>query len=97
MQMLKGFAMFLGGLAAGAVAGALVAGLLAPQSGTELQGEIRERIEAAKQARVDAEAATAAELRERFRRVVNDPNALREQGQDSPAIPSTPPRPPNPA
>lgn len=82
--------MFLGGLAAGAITGALVAGLLAPQRGTELQGEIRERIEAAKVARTEAEASTAAEMRERFRRIVNDPNALRENGQDIPAIPYKP-------
>lgn len=90
INVFKGFAMFLGGLAAGAAAGALVAGLLAPQRGSELQDEIRERIEAAKQARVEAEAATAAELRERFRRAVNDPNALRDHGQDILAIPSQP-------
>lgn len=42
---MRGFARFLGGVLLGASIGAAVAALLAPAPGSELQGEIRSRVE----------------------------------------------------
>jgi gas vesicle protein len=77
MGFLTGLFKFALGGVVGAAVGAGVAMLLAPQSGEELKAKIDQRIEAGKQARDEAEAATRAAMEQEFRRMVNDENALR--------------------
>jgi hypothetical protein len=67
----------LGGLT-GAAAGAVVAMLVTPDSGPELQRKLRERIAAAKVAGLQAKADKEAELVQRFRMEVGDPSALQD-------------------
>jgi gas vesicle protein len=69
-----------GGLIGGAV-GVITAGLLAPQSGEELQQKLRDRIRRAKVAGVVAKAEKEEELIRRFRGRVDDPNALEDERQ----------------
>jgi gas vesicle protein len=78
MRLLGSLFNFLLGALVGALIGALITALLAPQSGQEFKVRVRERIDEGRAARDRAEAETAAELTERFRRKVNNPNALKE-------------------
>lgn len=79
MGFLGRLAKFTGGGLLGVAIGATVAALLAPQSGEELQARVRERLDAAKVARAEAEEETKARLRAEFRQTVKDPNALQVQ------------------
>jgi gas vesicle protein len=77
MGFFVGLAKFVAGGAIGAVIGAGVATILAPQSGDELQEKIRIRIEEGKAARAEAEERARRELEEEFRQKVGDPTAFR--------------------
>lgn len=67
---------FGGGALLGAAIGAVVASLLAPQSGASLQSQTRGLIDEAKRQGDRAQQETAQSLERRFREKVNDPNAL---------------------
>jgi gas vesicle protein len=67
----------LGGMA-GAAAGAVVAILVAPDSGPDFQRKLRERFATAKVAGLQAKADKEAELVRRFRMEVGDPSALQD-------------------
>jgi gas vesicle protein len=77
MGLITGLLKFAAGGAVGAVIGAGVAAMFAPQSGEELQATIRERIEAGKRAQAEAEIETRRALEAEFRRKVNDETAFR--------------------
>ncbi len=76
MRVIGTLLFFLFGAALGALAGALVAMLLTPESGQELRVRIRERIDEGRAARDVAEVETAEMLRQKFRNKVGDPDAL---------------------
>lgn len=76
MRLLGSLAFFLCGALIGAVAGALVASMLTPQSGEQLKVHIRERIDEGRQARARAEVETAEAMKQRFRNKTGDPDAL---------------------
>lgn len=60
----------------GAAVGTAVGILFAPQSGDELKEEVAERVRAAQVAGAEAQAAKEAELVQKFRVEVGDPDAL---------------------
>jgi gas vesicle protein len=64
----------LGGIV-GTGIGAIVASMLAPQTGEDLQKSINARIDEARAAGAAAEAETRQQMAERFRRKVSDPGA----------------------
>lgn len=70
---------FGGGSILGAGVGTAVAILLAPRSGEELKGRVRDRLQQAKLDGAEAKAAKEAELIEKFRLDVEDPGALTEE------------------
>lgn len=72
MRMVK----FGGGAMLGVAIGAVVASLLAPQSGPALQTQTRDLIDEAKRQGDLAQAETSKSLQRRFREKVSDPNAL---------------------
>lgn len=72
----------LGGIA-GAAVGATAAILLAPESGQDLQRDLRERIRRAKIDGVEAKAAKERELIRKYRAEVNDPEALTALEQET--------------
>lgn len=74
----KAMSFGLGGLI-GAGVGAAAGLLLAPSSGDEFRGQVRQRVDDAKEAGAEAEAATQRELVARFQLTVDDPTALRDQ------------------
>jgi gas vesicle protein len=61
----------------GAAVGGVAALLLAPDSGPEFQRKLRERIQTAKSAGLQAKADKEAELIRKFRTEVSDPVALK--------------------
>jgi gas vesicle protein len=71
------FKFALGGVA-GAAVGATAALLLAPESGQDLQRDLRDRIRRAKIEGIKAQVARETELIRKYRAEVNDPDALRE-------------------
>lgn len=83
----RAFKFALGGVT-GAAVGATAALLLAPESGQDLQRNLRERIRRAKIEGIEAKVAKEHELIRKYRAEVNDPDALREleaqakQGRD---------------
>jgi gas vesicle protein len=79
MGFLTGLFKFALGGAIGAAVGAGIAAMVAPQSGEELKAKINQRIEDAKLARSEAEAATRAAMEQEFRKMVNDENAFRSR------------------
>jgi gas vesicle protein len=79
MGAMKRLAKFTGGGVVGAAIGSVTATLLAPQSGSELQRKLRDRLMQAKLAGVTAKAEKQEALILRFRGSVNDPNALEEE------------------
>lgn len=66
------------GAAVGAGIGAAVGLLTAPESGSDLQRDLRDRVRRAKVDGLDAQLAKQSELIRRYRAEVNDPEALRE-------------------
>lgn len=76
MGFVRRTARFGGGLVLGAAVGTAVSVLLAPQSGPELQGAARDRLEEAQRAGDEAELLETERLKREFRRAVNDPTAL---------------------
>jgi hypothetical protein len=66
------------GTAVGVGVGAAVGLLVAPESGQDLQRNLRDRVKRAKIDGLDAKLAKQSELIRRFRAEVNDPEALRE-------------------
>ncbi|MCC6791745.1 MAG: YtxH domain-containing protein [Thermomicrobiales bacterium] len=66
------------GTATGLGIGAVVGLLVAPESGQDLQRNLRERITRAKLDGSDAKLSKQTELIQRYRVEVNDPDALRE-------------------
>jgi gas vesicle protein len=84
MGFLTGLLKFTAGSILGAVVGAGVASLLAPQSGDELKSKIEQRIAAAKLARDEAERLAEEELKAEFRRMVDDDTAFRDDGVSRP-------------
>src|SRR3954462_4276403 len=79
MGALKRLVKFGMGAVVGAAVGTAGAGLRAPQSGRELHRKVTMRLNEAKLAGVEAEAAKQEELIRRFRGTVNDPMALEEE------------------
>ena len=67
---------FGGGLVLGAAVSTAVSVLLAPQSGPELQGAVKDRVDEAQRAGEEAELLEQERLKREFRRAVNDPEAL---------------------
>ena len=78
----RAFKFALGGVA-GAAVGATVALLLAPESGQDLQRNLRDRIRRAKIEGIEAQVARESELIRKYRAGVNDPEALREMELES--------------
>lgn len=76
MGAMKRLAKFTGGGLIGAALGSVTAALLAPQSGSELQRKVRERLAQARLAGATAKADKEEDLIRRFRGSVNDPDAL---------------------
>jgi gas vesicle protein len=66
------------GTATGVGIGAVVGLLVAPESGQDLQRNLRDRIRRAKVAGIEAKASKETELIQKFRAEVNDPQALRD-------------------
>ena len=64
------------GLVLGAAVSTAVSVLLAPQSGPELQGAVKDRIDEAQRAGEEAELLEQERLKREFRRAVDDPEAL---------------------
>lgn len=64
------------GGALGAAIGGVIAYLYAPQSGDELTGKVRTRLDDARVAGATAKEAKEQEFIARYRAVVNDPDAL---------------------
>ena len=64
------------GLVLGAAVSTAVSVLLAPQSGPELQGAVKDRVDEAQRAGEEAELLEQERLKREFRRAVNDPEAL---------------------
>ena len=78
MRVLGSLANFALGALVGALVGAVIASLLTPHSGPEMKIQVRQRIDEGRAARERAEAQMAAEMTQRFREKVRNPNALRE-------------------
>jgi len=76
MEAIKRVFKFGLGGAVGTGIGLVVGSLLAPQRGEDLQRASRALIEEAKRAGDAAQAQTQAQLQQRFRAKVDDPNAL---------------------
>lgn len=70
---------FGGGLVLGAAVSTAVSVLLAPRSGPELQGELKDRAEEARRAGEEAEILETERLKAEFRRAVDNPTALTGQ------------------
>ena len=64
------------GLVLGAAVSTAVSVLLAPQSGPELQGAVKDRVDEAQRAGEEAELLEQERLKREYRRAVNDPDAL---------------------
>jgi len=64
------------GLVLGAAVSTAVSVLLAPQSGPELQGAVKDRVDEAQRAGEEAELLEQERLKSEFRRAVNNPEAL---------------------
>lgn len=67
---------FTAGSTTGAAVGVTIASLFAPQRGEELRKDVNDLVVQAKTTGVNAQTQTKRELSERFRRQVNDPDAL---------------------
>lgn len=78
---------FGGGLVLGAAVSTAVSVLLAPRSGPELQGELKDRAEEARRAGEEAEVLETERLKHEYRRAVADPDALTGR-YDHPALAS---------
>ena len=76
MKAIKGVVDFAAGVAIGAIAGAGVAYLTAPQSGKDLRQEGQELIDSAKHAGERAKIDRETELRDKFRNQVGNQEAL---------------------
>ena len=78
MRVIGSLANFVLGALIGAAAGAIIASLLTPHSGPEMKLQVRQRLDEGRAARDRVEAETAAQMRQRFRDKVGNPNALRD-------------------
>jgi gas vesicle protein len=78
MRVIGSLANFVLGVLVGAALGAIVAAMLTPHSGPDMKLQVRQRIDEGRAARDRAEAEMAAEMTQRFRQKVHDPNALSE-------------------
>lgn len=70
---------FGGGVVLGAAVSTAVSVLLAPRSGPELQGELKDRTEEARRAGEEAEILETERLKVEYRRAVDNPSALTGQ------------------
>lgn len=76
MGLAKKLFKFTAGSATGAAVGVAVASALAPQRGDVLRKDVNDLVAEARTAGANAQTQTERELAERFRRQVNDPDAL---------------------
>lgn len=79
MGVAKKLFKFTAGGATGTVIGLAVGSLLAPQRGADLQQATHDLVDEAKSDGQVAQERTEHEMRERFRKQVNDPTALAER------------------
>lgn len=78
MGVLGRIGAFLGGGLLGAGVGAVIATLVAPQSGEELRREVDRRVDQVKVAGLEAQVRTEEDLIRKFRAETGDPSALRD-------------------
>jgi gas vesicle protein len=78
MGVLGRIGAFLGGGLLGAGIGAVIATLVAPQSGDDLRREVDRRVDQVKVAGLEAQVRTEEELIRKFRAETGDPSALRD-------------------
>ncbi len=76
MRFVRRVLRFISGLVLGGAVSTAISMLLAPQSGPELQGELKDRAEEARRAGEEAEILETERLKRQFRVAVNDPTAL---------------------